>query len=186
VPSRANDLHKLLRAAEFASACKLPMSSLPNSSTAPVLVSLSPWRVFLRGLDSPSSSPCSSTICAADFPLTNLQPHKSALPISPTVGMVASTLRPCFGQPVEVCTSCTFNTVTVGYPTPWALSFAAIVTAICCRIMFDHDTFIARYKRLQNQDHREDKRGEVIYRVFLIPYHSLKSSSSNTTTGRKI
>jgi hypothetical protein len=52
--------------------------------------------------------------------------------------------------------------------------------------MFDQDTFIARYKRLQNQDHREDKRGEVIYRVFLIPYHSLKSSSSNNTTGRKI
>ena len=42
VPSRANDLHKLLRAVKFASACRLPMSSLPNSSTAPVLVSLSP------------------------------------------------------------------------------------------------------------------------------------------------
>jgi hypothetical protein len=45
--------------------------------------------------------------------LTNLQSHKSTLPISPTVGMTAITLRPCFGQPAEVCTSCTFNTVTV-------------------------------------------------------------------------
>jgi hypothetical protein len=27
--------------------------------------------------------------------------------------MAASTLRPCFGQPAEVCTSCMFNTVTV-------------------------------------------------------------------------
>jgi len=109
VPSRAPDLHKLLRAAEFASACR---PSLPNSSTAPVLVNLCPWRVFLPSLDIPSSSPCSLTICAADFPLTNLQPHKSALPIYPTVGMAASTLRHCFGQPAEVCTSYTFNTVT--------------------------------------------------------------------------
>jgi hypothetical protein len=30
-------------------------------------------------LDNPSSSPCSSTICIADFPLMNLQLHKSAL-----------------------------------------------------------------------------------------------------------
>jgi len=79
VPSRTHDLQKLLRAAEFASACRLPMSSLPNSSTALVLVSLCPWRVFLPGLDIPSSSPCSSTICVADFSLTNLQLHKSVL-----------------------------------------------------------------------------------------------------------
>jgi hypothetical protein len=95
-------------AAEFASACRLPLPTLPNSAIAPILVNLSSW----RGLDSPSSSPCSSTICATDFPLTNLQPHKSALPISPTDGMAASTLRPCFGQPAEACTSCTFDTVT--------------------------------------------------------------------------
>jgi len=88
------------------------MSLLPNSSTAPILVSLYHWWVFLSGLDIPSSNPCSSSICAADFPLTNLQPHKSALPIYPTIGIAASTLRPCFGQPAEVCTSCTFNTVT--------------------------------------------------------------------------
>jgi hypothetical protein len=49
-------------------------------------------------LDIPSSSQCSSTICAADFPLTNLQPHKSALPISPTVGMAASPLGPVFNN----------------------------------------------------------------------------------------
>jgi hypothetical protein len=107
VPSRTNDLHKPLRDAEFASACKLPMSSLSNSATALVLVS-----VLLPGLDIPSSSPCSSTICAADFPLTNLQLHKSALLIYAPVGMAASTPRHCFGQPVEVCTSCTFDTVT--------------------------------------------------------------------------
>jgi hypothetical protein len=42
VPSRIHDLHKPLRAAEFAYACGLLMSTLLNSSTAPVLVSLSP------------------------------------------------------------------------------------------------------------------------------------------------
>jgi hypothetical protein len=67
VPSWINDLHKLLRAAEFSSACKLPISVLPNSTTAPVLVSLSPWRVFLPGLNILLPSPCSSTICAVDF-----------------------------------------------------------------------------------------------------------------------
>jgi hypothetical protein len=101
-------------AVEFASACRLPMSSLPNSSTAPVLISLSPWQVFLPGLDIPASSPCLSTICAADFPLTNLQPHKFALSIYPIIGMAASTLRHYFGQPAEVCTSCTFDTITQG------------------------------------------------------------------------
>jgi hypothetical protein len=55
--------------------------ALPNSKTASVLVSLSPWQVILLGLDIPSSSPCSSTICAANFPLKNLQLHKFALPI---------------------------------------------------------------------------------------------------------
>jgi len=118
VPSRTNDLHKPLRAAEFASVCKLPMSALLNFATTPILVSLSPWRVFLPGLDIPSSSPCSSTIYVANFPLTNLQLHKSAVPIYPPVGMAASTPRHYFGQPAEVCTSCAFDTVTVGlYPT---------------------------------------------------------------------
>jgi hypothetical protein len=102
-------------AAEFASACRLPMSPLPNSSTTPVLVCLCPWQIFLSGLDISSSSQCSSTIYAADFPLTNLQPHKSTLPISPTVGIAANTLRPCFGQPAEACIPCTFDTVT-GFP----------------------------------------------------------------------
>lgn len=64
---------------------------------------------------------------------------------------------------------CSPEYIMVGYyPAPCALIFAAIVTAICYRIVFDHDTFIARYKRLQNQDHKEDMRGEVIYRVFFI------------------
>jgi hypothetical protein len=63
-------------------------------------------------LDIPSSRPCSSIIYAADFPLTNLQPYKFVLPIYPTVGMAASTLRHCFGQPAKMCALCTFNTVT--------------------------------------------------------------------------
>ena len=45
----------------------------------------------------------------------SLQPHKSALTISPTDGMAASTLRPCFGQPAEACPSCTFDTVTASF-----------------------------------------------------------------------
>jgi hypothetical protein len=38
--------------------------------------------------------------------------QQSALPISTTVGMAASILRPWFGQPAEVCIPCTFDTVT--------------------------------------------------------------------------
>jgi len=86
--------------------CRIPRQPLFSSA-------YTHWRVFLPGLDIPASSPCSSTICAADFSLTNLQPHKSALSIYPTVVITASTLRHCFGQPAEVCTSCTFDTVTV-------------------------------------------------------------------------
>jgi len=97
VPSQTNNLHKPLRAAEFASVCRLPMSALLNFATAPVLVSLSPSWVLLHGLDSPSSSPCSSTICIADFHLTNIQLHKSALLIYTPIGMVASTPKHCFG-----------------------------------------------------------------------------------------
>ena len=79
-------------AAEFTSACRMPMSALLNSATAPILVNLSPWRVLLLGLDIPSSSPCSSTIYAADFPLTNLKLQKVALPIYVPVDMTTSTL----------------------------------------------------------------------------------------------
>jgi len=39
---------------------------------------------------------------------------------------------------------CSPEYIMVGYPTPRALSFAAIVTAICYRIMFDHDTFYSQ------------------------------------------
>jgi len=135
VPSQAPDLHNLLRAAEFASAGRLPIPALPNShmragcqflrcrihicvQAAPAYAAEfcdspnSRQPIPLTRLGQSLSSPCSSTICATDFPLTNLQPHKSALPISPTDGMAASTLRPCFGQPAEACTSCTFDTVT--------------------------------------------------------------------------
>ena len=69
------------------------------------------------------------------FPLTNLQPHKSALTISPTDGMAASTLRPCFGQPAEACTSCTFDTVTnhphQKNPTPSSDRFEVPLHRIC-------------------------------------------------------
>jgi len=104
VPSRTNDLHKSLRVVEFASVCRLLMFALLNSVTAPVLVSLSSWRVFLLSLDSLSSSSCSLTICTVDFPFTNLQPHKSTLLIYPTVDMAVSTLRHYFGQPAKICT----------------------------------------------------------------------------------
>ena len=95
VPSRTNDLHKPLRAVEFASACRLPIPALPNlylcagcqclrnriprQPQFSVLASLSPCRVLLPGLDISSSSPCSSIICVADFSLTSLQLHKSTL-----------------------------------------------------------------------------------------------------------
>jgi len=70
-----------------------------------------------------------------DFPLMNLQPHKSALPIYPTVGMAANTLRHCFGQLAKVCTSCTFNTVTnhphQKNPTPSLDRFEVPLHRIC-------------------------------------------------------
>ena len=126
VPSQAPDLHKLLRAVEFASACRLLIPALPNSH---LRAGSQCWRCRIP------RQPMFSSAYAPDefsrlawtfprqahvrrqsalpiFPLTNLQPHKSTLPISPTDGMAASTLRPCFGQPAEACTSCTFDTVT--------------------------------------------------------------------------
>lgn len=158
VPSRSPDLHQLLRAAEFASACRPPIPALPNShlradsqclrcriprqpqfSSAYAPDEFSrldiPSSSLCSGLDIPSSSPCSSTISAADFPLTNLQPHKSALPIYPIVGMAASALRPHFGKPAEACTPCTFNTVTnhphQKNPTPSSDRFEVPLHRIC-------------------------------------------------------
>ena len=64
-------------------------------------------------LDSPCSrQPKPLTSFPAWLGHSIVKPHKSALPIFFTVGMAASTLRPCFGQPAEACTSCTFDTVT--------------------------------------------------------------------------
>jgi len=61
--------------------------------------------------------------------------HKSALPIYPTVGMAANTLRHYFGQPAEVCTSCTFDTVTnhphQKNPTPSSDRFEVPLHRIC-------------------------------------------------------
>jgi len=98
VPNQINDLHKSLRAAKF--------HDNPNSHQPIPLTSFLAW---------PGQSiiqSCSSTICAVNFSLTNLQLHKSALPIYPPVGMAANTPRHCFGQPAVLCTSYTFDTVT--------------------------------------------------------------------------
>ena len=92
---------------QTANSCAAEFCNSP-SSHQPI-----PWRIFLLGLDSPSSSPCSSTICVINFSLTNLQLHKSTLPIYLIVGMAVSTLKHCFEQPAEACTLCTFNTITV-------------------------------------------------------------------------
>jgi hypothetical protein len=98
VPSRINDLHKPLRAAKF--------HDNPNSHQPIPLTS------FLAWPEQSIIQSCSSTICAVNFSLTNLQLHKSALPIYPPVGMAANTPRHCFGQPAILCTSYTFDTVT--------------------------------------------------------------------------
>jgi hypothetical protein len=87
------------------------MSLLLNFVTAPVLEPI-PLTSFPAWPGHSIVQPFFSTICAADFPLTNLQLHKSALPIYPTIGMATSTLRHCFGQLPEVYTSYTFDTVT--------------------------------------------------------------------------
>ncbi|KAI5581152.1 hypothetical protein BDE02_08G202800 [Populus trichocarpa] len=74
---------------------------LPISSALPIpplpppclnqrcFVSVSRGRIFLPGLDSPSSSPCSSKNLRCRFSPTNLQLRKYALPIPP-VGMAAA------------------------------------------------------------------------------------------------
>ena len=123
----------LLRAAESASAgklpmrcririCVLPISALPNSHLRAGCPCLR-CRILRQSQFSSAYPPDKAWTVPRPahvrqqsalpiFPLTNLQPHKSALTISPTDGMAASTLRPCFGQPAEACTSCTFDTVT--------------------------------------------------------------------------
>src|SRR4030042_838690 len=59
----------------------------PQCLTQRCFVSVSPGRIFLHGLDSPSSSPCSSKNLRCRFSPTNPQLLKSALPIFPLVGM---------------------------------------------------------------------------------------------------
>ena len=64
----------------------LPIPTLrPPCLNQRCFVSVSPRRIFLPGLDSPSSSPCSSKNLRCRFSPTNLQPHKSALPNLPTL-----------------------------------------------------------------------------------------------------
>ena len=64
----------------------LPIPTLrPPCLNQRCFVSVSPRRIFLPGLDSPPSSPCSSKNLRCRFPPTNLQLHKSALPIPPPV-----------------------------------------------------------------------------------------------------
>src|SRR3990170_973664 len=71
------------------------LPAMPISSALPIptlpppwlnqrcFVSVSPGRIFLPGLDSPSSSPCSSKNLRCRFSPTNPQLLKSALPIFP-------------------------------------------------------------------------------------------------------
>jgi len=69
----------------------LPIPTLrPPSLNQRCFVSVSPRRIFLPGLNSPSSSPCSSKNLRYQFSPTNQQLHKSALPILPPVGMAAA------------------------------------------------------------------------------------------------
>src|SRR3990172_8476253 len=63
---------------------------LPQCLNQRCFVSVSPGRIFLPGLDSPSSSPCSSKNLRCRFSPTNPQLLKSALPIFPLVGMAAA------------------------------------------------------------------------------------------------
>jgi len=125
VPSRTHNLHKLLCAVKFAFACILPMSALLNPHLRAGCQCLCCWisrQPLFSSAYPPDEFSCLawtfhrpalfSIICAVDFPLTNLQLHKFALLIYPTIGMAASTLRHCFGQLAEVYTSYTFDTVT--------------------------------------------------------------------------
>jgi len=72
----------------------IPLTSFPawpgQSIVKPMFVNNLRCRFFFN-------EPTAAQICAANF--------------SP-VGMAASTLKACFGQPAEVCIPCTFDTVT--------------------------------------------------------------------------
>ena len=91
VPSRTHGLHKPLRAAEIASACRLPLSV-----TAPIFISLPPDEFSCLAWPVQRPAHVRQKICAVDFPPTSPQRHKSALPIFPTGGMtvIAPISRP--------------------------------------------------------------------------------------------
>ena len=63
---------------------------LPQCLNQRCFVSVSPGRIFLPGLDSPSSSPCSSKNLRCRFSPTSPQLHKSAQPIFPVGGSHAT------------------------------------------------------------------------------------------------
>jgi hypothetical protein len=76
MPSWTNDLHKLLRAAEFSSACKLSISMLPNSTTAypPDEFSCLAWTFYCPAhvrqqsvLSISFDEPIAAQICVADL-----------------------------------------------------------------------------------------------------------------------
>src|SRR3972149_156854 len=95
VPTRLSPPRQQANAAESADTAAESADTVPRAATAPAsnqrcFVSVSPGRIFLPGLDSPSSSPCSSKNLRCRFSPTNPQLLKSALPIFPLVGMAAA------------------------------------------------------------------------------------------------
>ena len=84
-PSRliASTCCRFCRLCRFRRRCRF--QHCPPCLNQRCFVSVSPRQIFLPGLDSPSSSPCSSKNLRCRFSPTNLQPHKSALPNLPTL-----------------------------------------------------------------------------------------------------
>ena len=80
VPSRAPDLHKLLRAAEFTSACRLPIPALPNSHLRAVCQCLR-CRIPRQPLFSSAYAPDEFSCLAWTFHRQAHVRQQSALPI---------------------------------------------------------------------------------------------------------
>jgi len=68
MPSQTHNLHKLLRAAKFTYACRLPMFVLPLSITTPIFVSLPFDKFSCLAWTVQCQAHVRQTICSADFP----------------------------------------------------------------------------------------------------------------------